>query len=76
MKKLIPILIENGLDGLEYSHPDHTLQNKRFLKKIADKYDLLLTGGSDFHSINKEYPLGNKGVSKNTFLEIKRRINE
>ncbi|MEK4629081.1 MAG: PHP domain-containing protein [Solibacillus sp.] len=42
-------LVREGLDGIEYVHPDHTATHRERIEKLADKYDLLLTGGSDFH---------------------------
>lgn len=40
-----------GIDGLEYIHPSHNFQTQKKLKEYADNYQLLLTGGSDFHGI-------------------------
>lgn len=43
-------LIKIGIDGIEVYHSDHTkYQSLRYLE-IARKYNLLITGGSDFHS--------------------------
>ncbi|HHV71766.1 MAG TPA: PHP domain-containing protein [Clostridia bacterium] len=42
-------LIKNGLLGLEVFHSDHSNQTKIKLKKIALQYNLIITGGSDFH---------------------------
>ncbi len=43
-----------GLDGVEYAHSYHTLEQTLLYKKIADKYGLKLTFGSDFHGAYKE----------------------
>lgn len=49
---MIPALVSAGLLGIEVFHPDHQLfTNLRYLK-IARKYNLLVTGGSDFHGSN------------------------
>lgn len=42
-------LIAEGLDGIELVHPDHTEEHRARILQLADKYDLLLTGGSDYH---------------------------
>ena len=42
-------LIEQGLDGLETIHPQHTNRDIRYLQELSAKYDLLQTGGSDCH---------------------------
>jgi predicted metal-dependent phosphoesterase TrpH len=42
-----------GLDGLEVQHPSHTQSQRRRLRRLAAQYELLETGGSDFHGANK-----------------------
>lgn len=44
-----PVWKEAGLDGLEVFYPSHSYTMKQELLKIARKYDLFATGGSDFH---------------------------
>ena len=44
-----PKWVEAGLDGLEVFYPAHSYTLKQELLKIARKYDLLATGGSDYH---------------------------
>lgn len=47
--EMIPELVENGLVGIEVYHSDHSsFQSKHYLK-IAEKYGLIPTGGSDSH---------------------------
>ena len=46
---LIPSLIELGLDGLEYNHSANSENDKKIIKEYANKYNLFLTGGSDYH---------------------------
>ena len=70
-KHLIPLLVENGLDGIECIYPEHTPEQIEIIKGWADKYDLILTGGSDFHRKEDEfYALGSKGVSEEVFDEL------
>ena len=38
-----------GLDGIEVYNSIHTEKNINFYKFLADKYDLLISGGTDFH---------------------------
>ena len=49
---LILKLTEVGLDGIEVFHHSATEERQKFLKKIAEKNDLVITGGSDFHGEN------------------------
>ena len=55
--EIIPALVEAGLDGIECFHTKHsTVMSERYLV-IADKYNLLVTGGSDCHGFSKKQPL-------------------
>ena len=42
-------LIAKGLEGIEMVHPDHTEIDRDRVQQLAAKYNLLLTGGSDYH---------------------------
>jgi hypothetical protein len=54
---IIPDLVKAGLDGIECFHTKHsTAMSERYLE-IADKYHLLVTGGSDCHGFSKNKPL-------------------
>jgi predicted metal-dependent phosphoesterase TrpH len=54
---IIPDLVDAGLDGIECFHTKHsTVMSERYLE-IAEKYDLLVTGGSDCHGFSKKQPL-------------------
>jgi len=54
---IIPDLVKAGLDGIECFHTKHsTVMSERYLE-IAEKYNLLVTGGSDCHGFSKKAPL-------------------
>ena len=54
---IIPDLVAVGLDGIECFHTKHsTVMTERYLE-IAEKYNLLVTGGSDCHGFSKKQPL-------------------
>jgi predicted metal-dependent phosphoesterase TrpH len=46
---LIPKFIDYGLMGLEVYYPEHTQGMVNFYLEFAQKYNLLVTGGSDCH---------------------------
>lgn len=46
---LVDSLVKIGLDGLELNHEANTDAYKKIIKEKAEKYNLLLTGGSDYH---------------------------
>jgi hypothetical protein len=54
---IIPDLVKAGMDGIECFHTKHsTVMSERYLE-IAEKYELLVTGGSDCHGFSKKQPL-------------------
>ncbi len=60
--KLINELQERELDGLEIFYPSHSKKMQNRLLSLAKKYDLLVTGGSDFHGDNRPGDLaGSRG---------------
>ncbi|MGL5122896.1 MAG: cysteine-rich CWC family protein [Fusobacteriaceae bacterium] len=66
-----------GLDGIEIEYPNFTKMEKNMYKELADKYDLKITGGSDFHGINRDgINLGCEGLTYSEFLDIQNIENE
>jgi len=45
----IKSLVHDGLEGIEVYHSAHSNEQKIDYLQIADNYNLLVTGGSDFH---------------------------
>ncbi len=45
-------LVDAGLMGIEVYHPDHSKSETKWLLKLAEKYGLVVTGGSDYHGPN------------------------
>ncbi len=48
-QELIPEFVKTGLMGIEGIYSEHSPKQTAHYKKLAQEYDLLLTGGSDFH---------------------------
>ena len=55
--EVIPDLVEAGLDGIECFHTKHSTTVAEHYLEIADKFHLLVTGGSDCHGMSKGKPL-------------------
>jgi hypothetical protein len=55
--EVIPDLVEAGLDGIECFHTKHSTGTSQHYLRIAEKYHLLVTGGSDCHGLSKGKPL-------------------
>lgn len=53
LEKLVASLKDAGLMGIEAIYSTYTNQEARDMRRLADKYGLLLSGGSDFHGANK-----------------------
>ncbi|MEC5192870.1 MULTISPECIES: PHP domain-containing protein [unclassified Arthrobacter] len=51
-------MIEAGLAGLEIDHRDNPEEGRTFLRKLADRHGLLVTGSSDYHGAGKPNLLG------------------
>lgn len=46
---LVPALVDAGLDGIELNHEDHTAEDRRRVRDLAERHRLFTTGGSDDH---------------------------
>lgn len=53
LDKLVASLKEAGLVGIEAVYSTYHLADERDMRRLAAKYDLLITGGSDFHGTTK-----------------------
>lgn len=42
--------VKDGIDGIEVYHPLHSGELSKFYLEFAQKYNLLISGGSDFHN--------------------------
>ena len=55
--EVIPGMVEAGLDGIECFHSKHSTSTSEHYLNIADRFHLLITGGSDCHGMSKGRPL-------------------
>lgn len=67
---LLKDMIHCGLKGIEVYHSSHTKEEMAYYLKKANKYDLLVSGGSDYHgkTVKPDIELGR---GKNNNIEIK-----
>jgi predicted metal-dependent phosphoesterase TrpH len=56
----LPQLVTWGITGIEYQHHTQTPERQEKVKSAAIKFNIFLTGGSDFHGFysEKTMPLG------------------
>ena len=69
--ELFDKLKDAGLNGVEVYYPGFTEEQINYYKKIANKRDLLLSGGSDFHGGNRtSVEIGDGGVPEEVINRI------
>ena len=79
LEKLLCKMIKLGLRGIEVYHSKNTKAEEKFYLELANKYNLLISGGSDYHgpTVKPDIFLGvgknNLNITKLSILdEIKR----
>ncbi|HIQ80299.1 MAG TPA: PHP domain-containing protein [Candidatus Scatavimonas merdigallinarum] len=72
---LLPELAEKGLDGVEVYYPRARQDDLEVLGAIAEAYDLVITGGTDFHggSTSSVHPIGTCLTLDEQLLKLKKR---
>jgi len=59
LNHLVGNLKQMGIKGIEVHYPEHTPQQTKKYTELAERYELLMTGGTDFHgSIIPEIQMG------------------
>ena len=56
-KKLADVIkgfVDDGMEGIEVYHIEHTAKDVKEFEKLAAKFNLLMTGGSDCHGLGKK----------------------
>ena len=71
-----------GLDGMERFYPNYSTEDVEFAAQMIKKYDLLPTGGTDFHGTNRPGIEMGTGMNGNIavpyafYEEVKSRLNK
>ena len=53
LEKILPMFVNKGLAGIEVYSEKLTRKTLESLKKLSEKYNLIPTGGSDYHARNE-----------------------
>lgn len=74
IENFIKYCINIGIKGVEVFHTMHSEEKEKCLLHLANKYQLIITGGSDCHGelIDGKYLLGSKGISEIKITELKK----
>lgn len=62
LERLVDTLISYGLRGIETIYSSHSKQDENYVRGLAKRKGLIITGGSDFHGIPK--PAINIGIGR------------
>lgn len=54
LEDLITGLIRDGLKGIEVYYPEHSPSETSHYQALAERYGLIMTGGTDYHGIEKD----------------------
>ncbi|MBC7475748.1 MAG: PHP domain-containing protein [Candidatus Sericytochromatia bacterium] len=74
---LIKNLVTAGLQGIEVHHPSHDLVKRNHYTNLCRRYNLVVTGGSDYHGIvGKEDNLGKTIIAQAEYDRLKVRMSE
>ena len=61
-EQIIAKLVKSGLQGIEAYYPTHTQTQTEAYLRLARKYQLIITGGSDYHGVFCQTRLGDAQV--------------
>lgn len=71
--EMVKEIISYGIDGIEVYYPN---QNSRKYSRLANKYQLLKTGGSDYHGSLYDAEIGISKVPEESYNVLLQRIKE
>ena len=63
-------LVDLGLDAIETRHSDHQPHDVRHFTRLADRFRLLTTGGSDYHGSRKPIALSDARVPLDHYHQL------
>lgn len=70
--RYLDMLLDLGLDGIEVYHPAHSESEVDRFKHLAERYRLVITGGSDFHGTESRYSMvGSQKVPRSCLETLK-----
>ncbi|NLM12716.1 MAG: PHP domain-containing protein [Epulopiscium sp.] len=79
LNDLVHSLQENGLDGIEAIYSLYSKEQENQMRSLAHRFNLLISGGSDFHGANKKsidmgVGKGNLKIPYEILEEMKKRV--
>jgi len=74
-KNLVEDIIKLGVDGIEVYYPEHNKSDILRYLDTAERYNLLVTGGSDFHGIGIREDLGTSTINDREIEKLFNKLN-
>jgi len=62
-------------DGIEVYNPDHSKKQTQYYLEYTQKYNLLVSGGSDFHGLDNKKSVGSFGIGVDYLKNIIDKLN-
>ncbi len=72
---LIPNLVHAGLGAIEVYHPEHDGRTTRRYRDVARKFQLAVSGGSDYHADDRDRALGSALLPAEDYRELAARAS-
>lgn len=74
----IAALSRAGLGGIEVRHPSHSSELESYYRRVAERFGLIATGGSDYHGAREgdEHALGQYGVEMGVMERLAARVKQ
>ena len=77
IERIVSDLVKHGLRGLEVNYYSFSKKDREKYMVLAEKYNLIITGGSDFHGVNRvESSLGGTGLNKSEYENLKKSLKK
>jgi hypothetical protein len=75
LEKIIREYVEYGLCGIEAYYSEHTEEETRHYRNLAERFNLITTGGTDYHgsTVTPHIELGDTFVPSDVVEKLKRR---
>ncbi len=77
LRGLLEKMVASGLEGIEVYYPEHSPEDMEYFLFLAKEFDLVVTGGSDFHGEYKpDIDLGMLDIPFDIYRSLVRRWEE
>lgn len=70
LEHVVARLADLGLDAIETYHSDHTRQHRQQFERLAHRFRLVNTGGSDYHGSRKRIELASQHVPLTIYEQL------